>query len=84
MTCASHSGRSQASLVECNREQSSSSSRTRPGFGSALWRKWCSMSNSSSGTQTSCPAVFADRWGRLRKSGETSSVPRIASYISRM
>ncbi len=61
MTWASHSGRSQASRVLCSREQSSSSSRTRPGLGSALWRTWCSMSNSSSGFHTSCPPVRTER-----------------------
>jgi len=48
MTCASHSGRSRASRVPCSREHSSRSSRTRPGFGSALCRTWYSRSNSSS------------------------------------
>ena len=83
MMCASHSGRSQASRVLCSREQSSSSSRTRPGFGSALCRTWCSMSNWSSGFQTSWPAVRAERWGCLRNSGAISSTSREASYISR-
>jgi hypothetical protein len=53
MTWASQSGRSQASRVPWRREHSSSSSRTRPGLGSALWRTWCSMSNCSSGFHTS-------------------------------
>ncbi len=47
-TCASHSGRSHASRWLCSREQRSSSSRTRPGLGSALCRTWCSMSKCSS------------------------------------
>ena len=84
MTCASHSGRSRASRVLCSREQSSSSSRIRPGFGSALCRTWCSMSNCSSSTHTHCPAVSSERCGRLRKSGAISSTSRICSYISRM
>ena len=36
MRCTSHSGRSRASRVLCRRPQSSSSSRMRPGLGSAL------------------------------------------------
>ena len=83
MTCASQSGRSQASRVLCRREQSSSSSRTRPGFGSALCRTWCSMSNCSSGTQTSWAPVLIERCGRFRNSGAISSTSRICSYISR-
>ena len=55
MTCASHSGRSQASRVPCSRPLRSSSSRIRPGFGSALCRMWWSMSNCSSSTHTSWP-----------------------------
>ncbi len=61
MMCASHSGRSHASRVECSREHSSSSSRTRPGLGSALCRTWCSMSNWSSFFHTSWAPVRADR-----------------------
>ena len=58
ITWASQSGRSQASRVLCRREQRSSSSRTRPGLGSALCRTWCSMSNCSSSRQTSWPPVL--------------------------
>ena len=61
ITWASHRGRSQASRVLWSREQSSSSSRTRPGLGSALCRTWCSMSNCSSGRHTSWPAVRVER-----------------------
>ncbi len=84
MTCASQSGRSRPSRVLCRREQSSSSSRTRPGLGSALCRTWYSMSNCSSSTQTYCPAVRIERCGRLRNSGAISSTSRICSYISRV
>ena len=83
MIVASHSGRSHASRVLWSREQSSSSSRTRPGLGSALWRTWCSMSNSRSGFHTSCPAVRAERWGCLRNSGAISSTSRMPRTISR-
>ena len=69
--------------VLCSREVSSSSSRIRPGFGSALCRTWCSMSNCSSSSQTHCPAVRIDRCGRFRYSGAMSSTWRISSYIAR-
>ena len=68
----------------CSRPQSSSSSRTRPGLGSALCRRWCSMSNWSSSFQTSWPPVRIERWGCLRNSGRISSTSRIASNISRV
>ncbi|WP_275693351.1 hypothetical protein [Nocardioides sp. TF02-7] len=84
ITWASHSGRSHASRVLCSREQSSSSSRIRPGSGSALWRTWCSMSNCSSSRHTSWPAVRMLRCGCLRNSGDTSGTSRICSNISRM
>ena len=54
--CASHSGRSRASRVLCSREQRSSSSRTRPGLGRALCRKWYSRSKLSSCVQAHWPA----------------------------
>ena len=81
--CHSHSGRSVARRVLCSRETSSKSSRMRPGFGSALWRTWCSMSNWSSSTQTHWPAVLTERCGCLRKSGAMSVVSRASSKTCR-
>ena len=83
MTWDSHNGRSRARRVLCSRDVSSSSSRIRPGLGSALCRTWCSMSNCSSSSQTHCPTVRIDRCGRFRYSGAMSSTWRISSYISR-
>ena len=82
-TCASHSGRSQASRWLCSRDERSRSSRTRPGRGSALCRTWCSMSKCSSSTHTSWPAVLSERCGRLRNSGAISSVALTWVYIWR-
>ena len=83
MTCPSQSGRSRASRVLCRREHSSSSSRTRPGLGSALCRTWYSMSNCSSSTQTHWPAVL-DRAVRMleEQRRDLLDVPHLLEHLA--
>ena len=74
MRCASQSGRLRSSSVPCRRDTTVSSSRMRPGSGSAVCRTWYSRSNWSSSTHDS--PVRPGRLSRLRNSVRTGASAR--------